>query len=324
MTEPSRDPPPIAVRSLSKTYTLGFFMNRRVRALQSLDLSVQRGQVYGLLGPNGAGKSTTIKILLDLVSPTSGTVEIFGRPPTDKAARARLGFVPENPVPYEHLTGREFVQLAADLMGVPARERTRRVDEVLDQVDMRQAASLQIRRYSKGMVQRITLAQALVSRPEVLILDEPTSGLDPSGRRQIRDLILAEKARGVTLLFCSHVIPDVEALCERVAVLVGGKLVHEGPIHELVSHEVPAFEMILEGVSPTSLGAMGDAVQSIRELDNRLLVTVAAGQESALLRLALQNGGRVNQMQPVRYSLEDLFMDAVKAAGDRRVGAEIS
>ena len=167
---------PIAIRGLSKTYRLGFLLNRRVRALQQLDLTIHAGQVYGILGPNGAGKSTTLKILMNLVRPSAGGATIFGLAVGSREARQRVGFLPENPSPYEYLTGREFVRLAAQLTAVAGREIERRVSEVLDLVGMERAADLHIRRYSKGMVQRIGLAQALVNRPDLLILDEPTSG----------------------------------------------------------------------------------------------------------------------------------------------------
>ena len=200
---------PIELHGLSKTYRLGFLMNRKVRALDGLDMAIQPGQVYGLLGPNGAGKSTTIKIIMNLVQATSGTAHVFGRPPTDTEIRRKVGFVPENPAPYEYLTGREFVQLAADLGGVAHSDVGARTAEVLESIGMARAADLQIRRYSKGMIQRIALAQAVVHRPPLLILDEPTSGLDPVGRRMVRDFILAERNRGTTVLFCTHIIPDV-------------------------------------------------------------------------------------------------------------------
>ena len=221
---------PIELHGLSKTYRLGFLMNRKVRALDGLDMTIAPGQVYGLLGPNGAGKSTTIKIVMNLVQATSGTARLFGKPPTDTAIRRMVGFVPENPAPYEYLTGREFVQLAADLGGVPQSDVRARTTEVLESVGMTRAADLQIRRYSKGMIQRIALAQAVVHRPALLILDEPTSGLDPVGRRMVRDFILAERQRGTTVLFCTHIIPDVETLCDRVAVLVNGQRVREGGV----------------------------------------------------------------------------------------------
>ncbi len=240
---------PIELHGLSKTYRLGFFMNRQVRALDGLDMLIQPGQVYGLLGPNGAGKSTTIKIVMNLVQATSGTAQLFGKPPSDTTVRRQVGFVPENPAPYEYLTGREFVQLAADLGGVPQNEVRSRSAEVLEAVGMSRAADLQIRRYSKGMIQRVALAQAVVHRPLLLILDEPTSGLDPVGRRMVRDFILAERSRGTTVLFCTHIIPDVESLCDRVAVLVNGQRVREGKVAELLTASIPQMEVMVEGLS---------------------------------------------------------------------------
>ena len=317
-------PLPIEIRDLSKTYRLGFFMNRQVRALQSLDLTLQPGQVYGLLGPNGAGKSTTIKILLNLVQPSSGEARLFGLPPNDRAARRRVGYVPENPAPYEYLTGREFVTLAGRLTGMGGKELEDRVSEVLGMVQMTSAANLQIRRYSKGMVQRVALAQALVSKPDLLILDEPTSGLDPVGRRQIRDLILEERQRGTTVLFCTHIIPDVEALCDRVAVLVGGRRVREGSVAELVSAQATHMELTVEGMSLEQLEALGFVLEQTRTLENRLLVRVREAEAQPLLKQVLDKGGRVTQLQPARFSLEDLFLRALEEARQGPVGGEIS
>lgn len=217
---------PVSIRGLSKTYKVGFFLNKQVKALQGLDLEIAPGQVYGLLGPNGAGKSTTIKILMGLVRASEGQALLFGEPPDRPHVRRQVGFLPENPSLYEYLTGREFVTLAGRIFGLSGHELDQRVERVLGDVGMGRASDLQIRRYSKGMVQRTALAQALISGPRLLVLDEPTSGLDPLGRRQMRDLILAERAKGTTILFCTHIISDVESLCDRVVVLVGGE---EGP-----------------------------------------------------------------------------------------------
>jgi len=317
-------PPPIEIRDLSKTYRLGFFMNRQVRALQSLDLTLQPGQVYGLLGPNGAGKSTTIKILLNLVQPSGGTARLFGLSPEDREARRRVGYVPENPAPYEYLTGREFVTLAGRLMGMSGKELDARVSEVLGMVQMTRAAHLQIRRYSKGMVQRVALAQALVSKPDLLILDEPTSGLDPVGRRQIRDLILEERQRGTTILFCTHIIPDVEALCDRAVVLVGGRRVREGSVAELVSAQATHMELTVEGLSVEQIEALGFVLEQTRALENRVLVRVRDAEAQPLLKQVLEKGGRVTQLQPARFSLEDLFLRALEEARQGPVGGEIS
>ncbi|TQF15462.1 ABC transporter ATP-binding protein [Myxococcus llanfairpwllgwyngyllgogerychwyrndrobwllllantysiliogogogochensis] len=321
----SPDAPPIQVRGLSKTYKVGFWFNRTVRALQGLDLEVGAGQIYGLLGPNGAGKSTTIKILMNLVRPSSGNALLFGQP-VDKAATRRLvGFLPENPAPYEYLTGREFVTLAGQLCGLSGHELDVRVKEVLGSVEMGAAEKLQIRRYSKGMVQRVALAQALVARPKMLILDEPTSGLDPVGRRQMRDLILAERDRGTTVLFCSHIIPDVEALCDRLAVLVGGRRVREGSVRELLSTQVPTVEMVVEGLPLEQVKSLGVALESTQSLDGRVRVQVPDAQSQKMLSQVLAAGGRVNSLQAAQFSLEQLFMDALKDSGrTTSVGGEIN
>jgi ABC-2 type transport system ATP-binding protein len=314
----------IETRDLSKTYRLGFWMNKRVLALQGLSLAIQPGQVYGLLGPNGAGKSTTIKILMNLVQATSGVARIFGHEPTAKEARRNVGFLPENPAPYEYLTGEEFVRLAGQLVGLSGHELDQRVKEVLGAVGMSRTAGLQIRRYSKGMVQRIGLAQAIVGRPKLLILDEPTSGLDPVGRREIRDLILQERERGTTVLFCTHIIPDVEALCNRVAVLVNGKLAREGSVQELLTTQVPVVELIVEGLGPDAVRGLGHPLEQVQDLTNRVLVRASDAHVQPLLKSVLNAGGRVAQLQPARFSLEDLFLQAMSEAKHGTVGGEIT
>jgi ABC-2 type transport system ATP-binding protein len=313
---------PIETECLTKTYRLGFWLHRKVRALQDLSLRIEPGQVYGLLGPNGAGKSTTIKILMDLVRASSGQARIFGFSPSDQAARKLVGFLPENPAPYEYLTGKEFLGLAGKLAGLSGEELDLRVREVLGLTQMERAANLQIRRYSKGMIQRISLAQAIIHRPRLLILDEPTSGLDPIGRRDMRDLILSERDRGTTVLFCTHIIPDVEALCDRVAVLLSGRLVREGSVQELVSGQVPVVELILEGISVESLEALGVPLQSTQALGTRQLVRAGDNESQVLIRKVLDQGGRVTQVQPARFSLEDLFLKTIEEAKQTAVGGQ--
>ncbi len=314
---------PIELHGLSKTYRLGFLMNRQVRALDGLDMVIQPGQIYGLLGPNGAGKSTTIKIAMNLVQATSGTARLFGKSPTDTEARRNVGFVPENPAPYEYLTGREFVELAADLGGVPQGEVRSRTAEVLESVGMARAADLQIRRYSKGMIQRIALAQAVVHRPLLLILDEPTSGLDPVGRRMVRDFILAERNRGTTVLFCTHIIPDVETLCDRVAVLVNGHRVREGRVADLLSASIPQWELVVEGLPEERLRGLGRKLDEVQNLQDRLLVRCQDAEAQQLVAQVLQTGGRVLSLQPTRFTLEDLFLEALSEAKHGTVGGEI-
>lgn len=312
---PSPRIPPIEFKAVSKQYRLGFWLAKKVQALNSLDLRVEGGQIFGLLGPNGAGKSTTIKILMNLVQATSGDVRLFGAPPTDPKARRQIGYLPENPAPYDYLTGREFVTLGAELAQFPSKALKKRADEVIELVGMTRSAGMQIRRYSKGMVQRIALAQALVGAPKLLVLDEPTSGLDPVGRRQMRDIILHERERGTTILFCTHIIPDIEALCDRVAVLVSGKLVQEGSVRELLTTKAPGVEIAIEGLARSALDAMDVLPEAVHEIGDRLLVRVSGDDSNALVGKVLAAGGHITQLQQVRFSLEDLFMDVVSSAG---------
>ncbi|QDE70670.1 ABC transporter [Myxococcus xanthus] len=314
---------PVSIRGLSKTYKVGFFLNKQVKALQGLDLEIAPGQVYGLLGPNGAGKSTTIKILMGLVRASQGQALLFGEPPDRPHVRRQVGFLPENPSLYEYLTGREFVTLAGRIFGLSGHELDQRVERVLGDVGMGRASDLQIRRYSKGMVQRTALAQALISGPRLLVLDEPTSGLDPLGRRQMRDLILAERAKGTTILFCTHIISDVESLCDRVVVLVGGRRVQEGSVQELVSAKAPSVEMVVHGLPLEVLQSLGFRYEHAQQLDSRVLLRVPDADSHGLLQTVINKGGRVSRVQPARFSLEDLFLDAMKQAGGQTVGGEI-
>ena len=244
-------------------------------------------------------------------------------PPTFKETRRQIGFVPENPAPYEYLTGKEFLTLAGRLAGLSGTSLDQRVGEVLHLVAMERAAGLQIRRYSKGMIQRIALAQAIIHKPRLLILDEPTSGLDPVGRRQMRDLILAEREQGTTVLFCTHIIPDVETLCDRVAVLVGGKQVRQGSVKELLTSDAPLFETVLEGVPLSQVHAWGYQPKYSKEIGERLILRTSDQDAQSLARKVLGLSGRIIQLQPVRFSLEDLFLEALTEVKDT-VGTEIT
>jgi ABC-2 type transport system ATP-binding protein len=313
----------VKVSGLSKTYRLGFWLARRVPALAGLDLEIGAGQIYGLVGPNGAGKSTTIKILLNLVKASSGSATLFGKLPSDREARRLVGFVPENPAPYEYLTGREFLGLSGKLAGLSGQELDGRIKDVLGAVEMTRASTLQIRRYSKGMVQRITLAQALIAKPKLLILDEPTSGLDPLGRRQIRDLILAQRALGTTVLFCSHIIPDVEFLCDRVAVLVKGKRVHEGPIRELLKGEAARVEIGLEGLDEQAVKQLSPQLEMLQHNEGRTLIRIDEATAQQVLQKAVAAGAKVTRFAQTQFGLEELFLKAMQEAGST-VGSEVS
>ncbi len=250
--------PAISIQNLTKIYPIPF-KREKVTAVKDLSLSVEPGQVYGLLGPNGSGKSTTMKIVLGLVSPTAGKTEIFGRDSRTVESREDVGFLPENPYFYKFLTGTEtlhFFGKICGLSGAKLRERTR---ELLALVGLENAADRRIGGYSKGMLQRIGLAQAMVQEPRLLVLDEPTAGVDPAGSREIRDLILDFKKRGITVLLCSHLLGQVQEICDRIGILHQGVLVREGKLDELISIESQT-ELILENATPELLAEIQAAV----------------------------------------------------------------
>lgn len=227
-------PPAVKIRNLNKVFPVPF-RRERVQAVRNLNLEVAPGQVYGLLGPNGSGKSTTLKILLGLVTPTSGSAEIFGIESRNFASKAEVGFLPENPYFYKFLTGEETLRFYGKLCGLGGRTLTNRIEDLLDLVGLIYARHRRVGGYSKGMLQRIGLAQALIQNPKMVVLDEPTAGVDPAGSRQIRDLILDLKRRGITILLTSHLLEQVQEVCDRVGILARGQLVREGPLEELVS-----------------------------------------------------------------------------------------
>lgn len=313
--------PVIEIKNLVKTYKVGFFGSKLVKAVDDISLSIAPGMVFGIVGPNGAGKSTTIKVLLNLVKPTSGVVTILGMSPTDPKTRRTLGFLPENPAPYPHLTAREFVTMSGQLAGLSGKELSDRVSRCLERVEMSRAHDLQIRRMSKGMVQRTALAQALVASPRLLVLDEPTSGLDPLGRRQFRDLILSLRDEGVSVLLCTHIISDVESLCDEVALIVGGKVRRAGPLRTILAEGASETELEVVGLSLPEVEGLAVPLVSARRVEQAVLVRVAEGDANAFLRKVLAANGSVTRLQPVRRGLEELFVDTVRQAG-RLVGSE--
>jgi ABC-2 type transport system ATP-binding protein len=251
--------PAISIQNVTKIYPIPF-RRETVVAVKDLSLDVQPGQVYGLLGPNGSGKSTTMKIVLGLVSPTSGRTEIFGRNSRDVESREDVGFLPENPYFYKFLTGEETLHFYGKICGLHGAKLRDRTKELLQLVGLEGAANRRIGGYSKGMLQRIGLAQALVQEPRLLVLDEPTAGVDPAGSREIRDLILDFKKRGITILLCSHLLGQVQEICDRIGILHEGALVREGKLDELISIENQT-ELILENATPELLSEVRAAVE---------------------------------------------------------------
>src|SRR6202021_151214 len=227
--------PAIEILGLEKTYLVGFWRKRPKCALSPLRLTVEDGEIFGFLGPNGAGKTTTLKLLMGLVFPTSGSARLLGREWTDPEVKAQIGFLPEQPYFYDHLTAHELLEYFAQLSGVPAKQRTQRADQVLHQVGLRDVQGLQLRKFSKGMLQRVGIGQAILHDPKLVFLDEPLSGLDPMGRREVRDLIQQLRHEGKTVFFSTHILSDAEALCDRVGVIHQGELRGGGAVAALIS-----------------------------------------------------------------------------------------
>ncbi|UQA59066.1 ABC transporter ATP-binding protein [Polyangium aurulentum] len=298
----------IAVRDLKKTFKLGLF-GRRVDAVKGVSFEVHRGEIFGFLGPNGAGKTTTIKMLTGLIKPTGGEARLFGERVPSPSARRRLGFLPENPYVYPYLTPREFVELCGRLSGLKGRALGDRTRAMLDKVGILYAADRPVRRLSKGMLQRTGLAAALVADPELLVLDEPMSGLDPVGRKEVRDLILEERAAGRTIFFSTHILSDVEAMCDRVAILREGQVVVSGALRKLLRGEVRRTDVTLAGAGEALVAKLEAAGHAVRPRAEVVVVEVEGeAQVGAVLREALDAGAQVIEVTPRRETLEDLFM----------------
>lgn len=308
----------IAVDRLTKDYPVGFWRPKPYRALDSLSFTVAPGEVFGCLGPNGAGKSTTLKLLMGLVRPTSGTAHLFGTPVEDVRARARVGFLPENPVFYDYLTGEELLVYFGQLCGLTAADARQRATALLDRVGLGAERRLAVRRYSKGMVQRLGVAQALVHDPALVILDEPMSGLDPIGRRDVRTLILSLRNEGRTVLFSSHILSDAEALCTRVAILAAGRLQALGSITDLVEFSVRSWDLLVDGLAESLRAQLLSAGANLTDLGaGRVQVQLPGGvAPEPVLQSVSSAGGRVLSLQPVRETLEDVFLKHVE--GKRR------
>jgi len=299
--------PVLSVEALHKTFRLGFF-RKRVEAVRGVSFEVQQGETFGLLGPNGAGKTTSIKAILGLIHPDSGAIKLFGSS-LSLAARARIGYLPENPYVYQYLRAHEFMDLCGRLMGMDRKQRRRRADEMIALVGLEHAVDRPIGRFSKGMMQRMGLAQALLHDPELLILDEPMSGLDPVGRKQVRDIILAQRKAGKTLIFTSHVLSDVEMLCDRIAIIHKGEVVARGTLDELLRREVRRVRIQLTGVSARLKATFEARNLTLREHDGTLHVTIEGDQGvNPLLEEALREGASVVEVEPERETLEDLFI----------------
>lgn len=304
----------IEIENLSKDYETGFWKKKKVRALDGLSLNVKPGQIFGFLGGNGAGKTTTIKILMSLLFPTEGSARILGSDISDVKAHNRIGYCPENPYFYDYLTARELMDYFGDLFGLDAAARKEKIAHLLSSVGLDEKDwDKQLRKFSKGMLQRVGLAQSLINDPAIVFLDEPMSGLDPMGRREVRELIAGLRDHGMTVFMSTHILSDIEALCDEVAILRKGKLAATGNLDELLtqSGEHQSFEINVKGVSAEAVAdaLAGIGGSSISSKANGANINVPDEKDvETVLRILRDAGGSLVSVQPVRQSLEELFV----------------
>jgi ABC-2 type transport system ATP-binding protein len=310
----------IETENLTKDYFVGFWRPRPYRALDGLSMTVEEGEVFGFLGPNGAGKSTTLKLLMGLIRPTSGVARILGRPVSDLSVRRRIGFLPENPYFYDYLTAEELLRYYGRLTGLSGPDCERRVNVVLDEVGLGAERRMRLRSYSKGMIQRVGVAQALVGEPSLVFFDEPMSGLDPIGRRDVRQLMLGLRDRGCTIFFSSHILSDAEALCHRVGIVANGQMVAQGRLNELVAFDLRGWELIVTGVTDALAAEIRGRVRSLTMLshDRWNLELPPTPPEPFLAELAAK-GIRTVSLNPIRTTFEDFFVKTVGTAAPRDV-----
>ena len=304
--------PAIEILGLEKTYMVGFWRKRPKCALSPLHLTVEDGEIFGFLGPNGAGKTTTLKLLMGLVFPTSGTARILGHEWTDPSVKAQIGFLPEQPYFYDYLTAHELLEYYGQLSGVPAKQRKQRVEQVLQQVGLRDVKGVQLRKFSKGMLQRVGIGQAILHNPKLVFFDEPMSGLDPMGRREVRDLMEQLKHEGKTVFFSTHILSDAEALCDRVAIIHRGELRGVGAIEDLTSSVQGKVEVIWQGAQvPASIKALG---AEIRVTPDRVRAIIDESQQDAVIDALRRERQRLVAITPVRTSLEAYFVEKLRHA----------
>jgi len=303
--------PAIQITNLTKDYEVGFWRKRKVRALDGLSLSIEHGQIFGFLGANGAGKTTTLKLLMRLIFPTAGSARILGHDIQDVSMHQRIGYLPENPYFYDYLTAREFLDYCAQIFGYSAAVRKKRAADLLARVKLDEKRwDTQLRKFSKGMLQRVGLAQSLVNDPEIVFLDEPMSGLDPVGRREVRDLIAALRDEGKTVFMCSHILSDIEVLCDRVAILKKGRLAQEGHLDELrrTSEGPSRMEVMATGIDAETLKQNLPEAE-ITPTPRGLRIEISSEDEIDGVLAALRKvGGKVVSVQPLTQSLEELFL----------------
>jgi ABC-2 type transport system ATP-binding protein len=313
----------IEIESLTKDYPFGFLHLKTKRSLEGLTMRVEDGEVFGFLGPNGAGKSTTIKLLVGLIFPTAGTATILSRPISDIAMHQDIGYLPEQPYFYDYLTAAELLDYFARFHNLKAAERRERVERMLKKVGLETARKIQLRKFSKGMLQRVGLAQAILHDPKVVILDEPMSGLDPLGRREVRDIILELKREGKTILFSTHILSDAEMLCDRVGVIVGGKLRGVGAPDEIVGIKAHGMEILFEHRGDAA-GEVATLLQTATRTGNRYRMRMDEAELYATIEKLREAGVQILQVTQIKASLEEYFMHLIEADRAQAAAVDVS
>src|SRR6266478_7317877 len=312
----------IEIENLSKEYPYGFLHLKKRKSLEDLTMHVEAGEVFGFLGPNGAGKSTTIKLLMRLIFPTAGTARILGKSIDDVSMHGSIGYLPEQPYFYDYLTAHEVLDYFARFHGLTANDRKARVQAMLKKVGLDTAQKIQLRKYSKGMLQRVGLAQAILHDPQVVVLDEPMSGLDPLGRREVRDIILELKREGRTVMFSTHILSDAEMLCDRVGVIVGGKLRGVGAPDEIVGMKAQGMEILFEYAGPAA--RLEPLLSKATQTGKRYRMQVPEADLYATLQKMSGAGAKILSVAQVKSTLEEYFMDLVEADRAQAPAVEVS
>jgi len=299
----------LEITGLKKSFRSNFLL-KTYRVLKDISIQAEKGEIYGLLGPNGAGKTTTIKCIIGLIFPDAGQILINGRPSTALEIRRLTGFLPENPYFYDYLTAGEFLYFTGTLFALPARIIRQRSRELMERVGLAGQEKLKLRKFSKGMIQRIGLAQALMQDPDFLILDEPFSGLDPIGRKELREIIQSLKERGKTIFFSSHILQDVEMMADRVGIILNGRTIREGKLSELISHSVRYYEIVCDRIQEKKLAAIHPgAIQR----NSQFIITVEEeARINPVMASIIRLGGRIQSLQPIKMTLEDIFINELR------------
>jgi ABC-2 type transport system ATP-binding protein len=298
----------LEIKGLHKSFKSNF-MIKQYHILKGIDVSVEKGEIYGFLGPNGAGKTTTMKCILGIIFPDSGDISIFGEPADRAESRKNVGFLPEHPYFYDYLTPRELLMFTGRLFNIPKAKIREKSAELIELVGLTKKKDIKLRKFSKGMIQRIGLAQALIHDPDFIILDEPFSGLDPIGRKELRDIIFGLREAGKTVFFSSHILQDMEMMVDHVGIILDGEIKKEGKLSDLISHSVQYYEIVFSGISGVILAQ--------RELDCKVrdddcIINVDSGEEAnRTIRWISENKGKIQSVTPVKRTLEDIFLEQV-------------